>query len=181
MRRQRHVFTVIGVPLALAAFTLPGMGVDTVYAQAKEMGASPSKVEITIRDREHGYKTVGTTMPSQDTMIVVHNKDTVTHGFASNLFKEIPVSVEDGTEFRGKHYFKSFHVEPGQTMTLRFATAPSKFEPLLGPSGSLRYVIWCSTRKLKARYTSSKPEGNSAAADRLNPEAILSYERACNR
>jgi len=143
MRRQRNVFTAIGVPLALAAFTLPGMGVDTVYAQAKEMGASPSKVEITIRDREHGYETVGTTMPSQDTMIVVHNQDTVTHGFASNLFKEIRVSVENGTELRGKHYFKSFHVEPGQTMTLRFATAPSKFEPLLGPSGRLRYVIWC--------------------------------------
>ena len=142
MRRQRNVFTAIGVPLALAAFTLLGMGVDTVYAQAKEMGASPSKVEITIRDREHGYETVGHTMPSQDTMIVVHNQDTVTHGFASNLFKEIRVSIENGIELREKH-FRSFHVEPGQTMTLRFATAPSKFEPLLGPSGRLRYVIWC--------------------------------------
>ena len=38
MRRQRHVFTAIGVPLALAAFTLPGMGVDTVYAQAEGWG-----------------------------------------------------------------------------------------------------------------------------------------------
>jgi hypothetical protein len=142
MRRQRNVFTAIAVPLALAAFTLPGMGVDTVYAQAKGMGAPPSKVEITIRDREHGYETVGHTMPSHDTMIVVHNQDTVTHGLASNLFTEIRVSIENGVELRGKH-FRSFHVEPGQTMILRFATAPSKFEPLTGPAGSLRYVIWC--------------------------------------
>lgn len=142
MRRQRHVFTAIAVPLALAAFTLPGMGVDTVYAQEKGTGAAPSKVEITIRDRVHGYETVGHTYPSQDTMIVVHNKDAVTHGLASMLFKEIRVSVENGTEIQGK-YFKSFHVEPGKTMTLRFATAPSKFEPLLGPSGSLRYALWC--------------------------------------
>jgi len=99
-------------------------------------------VEITIRDRVHGYETVGHTYPSQDTMIVVHNKDAVTHGLASMLFKEIRVSVENGTEIQGK-YFKSFHVEPGKTMTLRFATAPSKFEPLLGPSGSLRYALWC--------------------------------------
>ena len=140
MRRQ--VFTAIAVPLALAAFTLPSMGVDTVYAQEKGTGAAPSKVEITIRDRVHGYETVGHTYPSQDTMIVVHNKDTVTHGLASMLFKEIRVSVENGTEHRGK-YFKSFHVEPGKTMTLHFATAPSKFEPFLGPSGSLRYAIWC--------------------------------------
>jgi hypothetical protein len=142
MRRQRHVFTAIAVPLALAAFTLPGMGVDTIYAQEKGTGAAPSKVEITIRDRVHGYETVGHTYPSQDTMIVVHNKDAVTRGLASMLFKEIRVSVENGTEIQGK-YFKSFHVEPGKTMTLRFATAPSKFEPLLGPSGSLRYALWC--------------------------------------
>jgi len=108
----------------------------------KGTGAASSKVEITIRDRVHGYETVGHTYPSHDTMIVVHNKDTVTHGLASMLFKEIRVSVENGSEIRGKH-FKSFHVEPGQTMTLRFATAPSKFEPLLGPSGSLRYALWC--------------------------------------
>jgi len=142
MRRQRHVFTAIAVPLALAAFTLPGMGVDTIYAQEKGTGAAPSKVEITIRDRVHGYETVGHTYLSQDTMIVVHNKDAVTRGLASMLFKEIRVSVENGTEIQGK-YFKSFHVEPGKTMTLRFATAPSKFEPLLGPSGSLRYALWC--------------------------------------
>jgi hypothetical protein len=99
-------------------------------------------VEITIRDREHGYETVGLTMPSQDTMIVVHNQDTVTHGLASNLFKEIRVSIENGIELRGKN-FRSFHVEPGQTMKLRFATAPSKFDPLTGTAESLRYAIWC--------------------------------------
>lgn len=142
MRRQRHVFTAIAVPLALAAFTLLGRGVDTVYAQAKGMGAPPSKVEITIRDREHGYETVGLTMPSHDTIIVVRNQDTVTHGFASNLFKEIPVRVEGGTEVQGKN-FRSFHVDPGHTMTLYFATAPSMVDPMTGGAENLRYALWC--------------------------------------
>ena len=142
MRTQRYVFTAFAVPLALAVFTLPGMETNTVYAQAQGMGAPPSKVEITIHDRQHGYETVGLTMPSHDTVIVIHNKDSVTHGFASNLFKGIPVRVEGGIEVQGKN-FKSYHVDQGQTMTLHFATAPSKFDPVMGGAESLRYALWC--------------------------------------
>lgn len=142
MRKPRYVFTAFAVPLVLAVLTLPGMGTNTVYAQAKGMGAPPSKVEITIRDRQHGYETVGLTMPSHDTVIVIHNKDSVTHAFASTLFKGIPVRVEDGTEVEGKQ-LKSYHVDPGQTMTLHFATAPSKFDPATGIAESLRHVLWC--------------------------------------
>ena len=141
MRKTRHTFAAFAVPLSLAALMLPGMGMDTVYAQAKGMEAPPSKVEITIKDREHGYETVGITMPSQDTIIRVRNEDSVTHGFASNLFKGIQVHVENGVEVKGKG-FRSFHVDPGQTMTLRFSTASTK----VGPSGSaesLRYALWC--------------------------------------
>jgi hypothetical protein len=98
-------------------------------------------VEITIKDREHGYETVGITMPSQDTMIRVRNEDSVTHGFASNLFKGIPVHVENGVEVKGKG-FRSFHVDPGQTMTLHFSTASTKFGPA-GSAESLRYALWC--------------------------------------
>ena len=140
MRKTRHTFAAFAVPLALAALMLPGMGRDTVYAQAKGMEAPPSKLEITIKDREHGYKTVGMTMPSQDTIITVRNEDSVTHGFASNLFKSIPVHVENGIEVKGKG-FRSFHVDSGQTMTLRFSTAPSKSGPT-GPE-SLLYALWC--------------------------------------
>ncbi|MEO6544450.1 MAG: hypothetical protein ABIP05_10435 [Nitrospiraceae bacterium] len=140
MRKQRYSFLAFAGSLSLVALTLSGMGRDTVYAQAPGMGAPPSKLEITIKDREHGYEIVGMTMPSQDTIIKVRNEDSVTHGFASDLFKSIPVHVENGVEVKGKG-FRSFHIDPGQTMTLRFSTAPSK----LGPTGpeSLRYAIWC--------------------------------------
>ncbi len=142
MRKPRHAFAAFAVPLALAALTLPSMGTTEVFAQAKGMAAPPSKVEITIKDREHGYETVGLTMPSHDTVIVVRNQDTVTHAFASTLFKEIPVRVEGGIEVQGKN-LKSYHVDPGQTMTLHFATAPSMIDPATGIAESLRHVLWC--------------------------------------
>lgn len=142
MKIRGYSTTLLAVPLALAALTLPGTGTDTVYAQAPGMGAPPSKVEITIRDRQHGYETVGLTMPSHDTVIVIRNKDSVTHGFASNLFKGIPVRVEGGVEVKGKN-FKSFHVDSGQTMTLHFSTAPSNFDPATGIAESLRHALWC--------------------------------------
>lgn len=138
MKIRGHTATVLALPLALAAMTLPSM----VYAQAKGMGAPPSKVEITIKDREHGYETMGLTMPSHDTIIVIRNQDTVTHGFASKLFKDIPVRMEGGVEVRGKS-FRSFHVDPGKTMTLQFATAPSSFDPVTGGAESLRHALWC--------------------------------------
>lgn len=130
------------VPLTVATMMLPGMGTGVVYAQAKGMGGPPSKVEITIRDREHGYETMGHTLPAQDTIVVIQNKDSVTHGFASNLFKGIPVRVEGGNEVQGRN-FKSYHVDPGHTMTLHFATAPSKFDPATGIAESARYALWC--------------------------------------
>lgn len=142
MKSRGHSATLLAVPFALAAFTLSGMGSNDVYAQAEGMGAPPSKVEITIKDREHGYQTVGITMPSHDTTIVVRNLDSVTHGFASNLFKNIEVRMEGGIEVRGKN-FKSFHVDPGKTMTLHFSTAPTKFDPATGGAESLRHALWC--------------------------------------
>jgi len=132
----------VAVSLVLTALTVLGTGPHTLYAQAPGMEAPPSKVEVTIKDRHEGYETVGFTMPSHDTTIVVRNLDTVTHGFASNLFNNIPVRMEGGVEVKGKR-FRSFHVDPGKTMTLQFATAPSKFDPLTGGTESLRYALWC--------------------------------------
>ena len=142
MRISDYSPTLLVVPIAVVAISLSDAGMNAAYAQAPGMGASPSKVEITIKDREHGYKTVGVTMPSQNTTIVVRNDDTVTHGFASNLFKNIPVRVEGGTEVQGKN-FKSFHVDAGKTMTLQFATAPSKPDPATGIAETIRYALWC--------------------------------------
>lgn len=142
MRKQRYAFTAFAVLLALAALTPPGTGTKTLYAQTPGMGVPPSKVEITIKDRHEGYETLGLTMPSHDMTIVVRNLDTVTHGFASNLFKGIPVRVEGGTQVQGKQ-FKSFHVDPGKTMTLYFATAPSEFDPATGIAESVRHALWC--------------------------------------
>ena len=121
MSVRRYGSTMLTIPLAIATLMVWSDGPDIAYAQTKGMEAPPSKVEITIKDRQHGYETVGITMPSQDTIIVVKNQDSVTHGLASTLFKDIPVKVEGGTEIRGK-LFKSFHVDAGKTMTLRFAT-----------------------------------------------------------
>ncbi|HBR50101.1 MAG TPA: hypothetical protein DEA71_08440, partial [Nitrospira sp.] len=73
---------------------------------------------------------------------VVRNQDSVTHGLASTLFKNVAVKLEGGTEVRGKH-FKSFHVDAGKTMTLRFATAPSNFDPQTGGAESIRHALWC--------------------------------------
>lgn len=141
MKIRGHTTTLLAVPLALAAMTLPG-GTDDLYAQEPGMGAARQKLEITIKDRQHGYETVGFTMPDHQTTVVIRNEDNVTHGFASSLFKDIEVRMEGGTELRGKH-IRSFHVDPGKTMTLRFATAPTKFDPLTGGAESLRHAIWC--------------------------------------
>ncbi len=142
MNIRGHPLTLLAVPLALAAMTLPGTGTSILYAQEAGMGTAPSKVEITIKDREHGYETIGQTMPAQDTVIVVRNEDSVTHGFASSLFKGVPVRMEGGTEVRGKN-FMSFHVDPGKTMTIRFATAPPNWDRMTGITDTVRHAIWC--------------------------------------
>ncbi|WP_447976806.1 hypothetical protein [Candidatus Nitrospira bockiana] len=141
MKIRGHTTTLLAVPIVLAAMTLPG-GTDDLYAQAPGMGAARQRLEITIKDRQHGYETAGFTMPSHETTIVIRNEDNVTHGFASTLFKDVDVRMEGGTEVRGKHV-RSFHVDPGKIMTLRFATAPSKFDPATGVAESVRHAIWC--------------------------------------
>jgi len=142
MRVRRSGMVKSAVLFAVAAWAVLAGGHDIAYAQAAGMGAPPSKVEIIIKDRQHGYETAGFTMPSQETIIVVRNQDSVTHGFASKLFKDIPVKVEGGSEVRGKQ-FKAFHVDAGKTMTLRFATAPSNFDPATGGAESVRHALWC--------------------------------------
>jgi hypothetical protein len=142
MSDRQYGTAVVTIPLAVAALMAWSGGHEMAYAQSKGMGAPPSKIEITIKDRQHGYETVGSTMPSQETIIVVRNQDAVTHGLASTLFKDIPVKVDGGLEVRGKK-FKSFHVDAGKTMTLRFSTAPSNFDPSTGGADTVRHALWC--------------------------------------
>lgn len=142
MSVRRYGTTLLSIPLAIATSMAWSDAFDIAYAQSQGMAGPSSKVEITIKDRQHGYETAGFTMPSQDTIIVVKNQDSVMHGFASKLFKDIPVKVEGGTEVRGKQ-FKSFHVDAGKTMTLRFSTAPSNFDPATGGAESVRHALWC--------------------------------------
>jgi hypothetical protein len=127
---------------ALIATMAALFGAPAYAAEKTAMSGPPAKVEIVIKDREHGYETQGFTTPAQETIVVVRNEDSVTHGFASALFKDIPVQVEGGTEVKGKN-FRSFHVEPGHTMTLRFSTAPSRFDPGTGGAESLHHALWC--------------------------------------
>ncbi|MHC9064739.1 hypothetical protein ACYX34_18910 [Nitrospira sp. CMX1] len=140
VRRLRA--TLFSIPAAIVTVLAWNANADIVYAQTKGMEAPPSKVEITIKDRQHGYETAGFTMPSQETIVVVRNQDSVTHGLASTLFKNMAVKVEGGTEVRGKQ-FRSFHVDAGKTMTLRFSTAPSNFDPQTGGAESVRHSLWC--------------------------------------
>lgn len=142
MSVRRLGTTLFSIPFAVATVVAWSAGPDITQAQTKGMEAPPSKVEITIKDRQHGYETAGFTMPSQDTIIVVRNQDSVTHGLASTLLKNVAVKVQGGTEVRGKQ-FKSFHVDAGKTMTLRFATAPSNFDPQTGGAESIRHALWC--------------------------------------
>ncbi|MDR4471060.1 MAG: hypothetical protein MRJ68_22655, partial [Nitrospira sp.] len=75
MSAHRFGTVLSAIPFAVATLAAVGAVPGTTYAQIKGMEAPPSKIEITIKDRQHGYETVGITMPSLDTIIVVRNQD----------------------------------------------------------------------------------------------------------
>lgn len=120
MRQRIGFFTT----LAVAAMMLPGAGTNDLFAQASGMAAPEKEVQIVIRDREKGYEVTGASITGVLTKLTVRNRDTVTHGFTSRLFKEVPVKMEgQGQEITGKK-IKTFHLDPGQGMTLTFEKAP---------------------------------------------------------
>ncbi len=135
------------VPLALATVTQPEMGIGGMNAQAPLMTAPVQELTFVIRDRSHGYEQVkGTAMAGSLMKITVRNEDSVTHGFASRLFDGITVKMDgQGKEVTGKK-IKSFHLDPGQVMTLTL-TKPSAIEPggLYGgnEASTQYYTIWC--------------------------------------
>lgn len=137
MKSRAGPFTALAVPLALALLTVPGAGTKIVYAAEKGMEPPPMKVEVVVKDREKGYEVKAPSMPGVLTQLVIRNEDSVTHGFTSTLFKEVPVTLSgQGSEVQGKH-FKSFHLEPGKTMTLSFTKPPTE------DFDTMHYVFWC--------------------------------------
>lgn len=141
MRQRVGFFTIVAVPLALAAMMLPGAGTNDLFAQAPGMAPAEKEVQVVIRDREKGYEVTGASMAGVLTKITVRNMDTVTHGFTSRLFKEVPVKMEgQGQEVTGKK-IKTFHLDPGQAMTLTFEKADT-FN--IYGEGEVQFIgFWC--------------------------------------
>ena len=127
--------------IALASvIATPYVFASSVWAAGME--APTNKIEVVIRDTEHGFSFKGWSLPGVPTTIVVRNEDHMTHGFTSRLFNEVQVKMEgQGNEVRGKH-LKSFHLEPGKTMTLHFTAPSSKFDPS-GAAETMYYAFWC--------------------------------------
>jgi hypothetical protein len=129
------------VRLAMGIVTLTVMGLDgrsIVQATDHEMN-----IEITITDL--GFEVKGHTTPDSLTSIVVHNKGTIPHGITSPAFTMGVLKKDgDGVEMRdskGKG-FKAYHLEPGKTMTLRFAKG-SPTDLTTGIRETTQVPFWC--------------------------------------
>lgn len=149
MNRQAWSFRSAALPLfiLLAMLTIPGTATRHLHAAEQEkpkaIEPTPLKVEVVITETEKGFAFKGWSLPGVPTKIIVRNEDHVTHGFTSRLFNEVPVRVEGaGVEVRGKH-LRSFHLEPGHTMTIHFTSPQSKFDPSTGIAETMYYVFWC--------------------------------------
>lgn len=105
----------------------------------EEIAQSPQqemKIEVTMKDKE--FTVEGYSLPGSLTAIVLRNQDNVTHGFSSNLFKEVEVTKEgEAEEVRTKKGTKSFHVEPGKTVTLYFTKGHGAARQ------TIQYPFWC--------------------------------------
>ena len=127
--------------MAMGAVTLLAPGLEMpISVQAAE---AEMKVEVTMKDMAYVVK--GLSMPGALTAIVVRNQDSVTHGFSSPVFKEAIVRKEGGgVEFRGPKGkgFRSYHLDPGQTMTLYFKKG-SQSDPATGISETQQIPFWC--------------------------------------
>jgi plastocyanin len=131
MNRLASSFRALLVPMALTAIALPlfGTGSDPLAAEAE------MQIEVTIKDKEYHVK--GQSLPGELTAIVIRNQDTVTHGFSSSLFKDVPVRKEgDAVEVKNKGV-KSFHVDPGKTAMIYFTKGHSSAR------GTMQYPFWC--------------------------------------
>jgi hypothetical protein len=110
--------------------------VKDMQEQIAESPQHEMKIEVTMKDKE--FHVDGHTLPGSLTTIVIRNRDSVTHGFSSNLFKEVRVRKEgDAEEVKTKKGTQSFHVDPGKTVTLYFTKGHSPERQ------TIQYPFWC--------------------------------------
>lgn len=124
--------------LTLGGSQAGGMAASDASAAVKEL--PEQTIEVTIKSME--FRVVGYGREGAPTAIVVHNKDSVAHGFYSTLFKDTSVRLEgDGYRVKTEHG-PAFRVDSGKTMTLHFTKGSEKasFTPL---SPLMSYGIWC--------------------------------------
>jgi len=97
----------------LAAVMTAGLG----PAAAPE--PSDQRIELTIRDSTYLKTKTMPIRPELPVTIVIHNEDTIRHGFASPLLPGLAVEGEgEGIEFYGRG-IEGVHVGPGKTVNLR--------------------------------------------------------------
>jgi hypothetical protein len=131
MNRLGHSLKALLMPMALTVIALPVLGT----ASAPLAADAEMKIEVTMKDKEYLVK--GHTLPGALTAIVIRNQDSVTHGFSSSLFKDVPVRKEgDAVEMKDKGV-KSFHVDPGKTAMLYFKKGHSSERE------TIQYPFWC--------------------------------------
>jgi sporulation protein YlmC with PRC-barrel domain len=110
-----------------------------VKGMQEQISQSPQhemKIEVTMKDKQ--FHVEGHTLPGSLTTIVIRNQDSVTHGFSSNLFKEVRVRKEgEAEEVMTKKGTQSFHVDPGKTVTLYFTKGHSPSRQ------TIQYPFWC--------------------------------------
>ena len=77
------------------------------------------QIEIAIRDYAYVMLKPEAIRMGTPTVITIRNEDSVTHGFVSSMFVGLSVQGEGGipVSVNGR---AGFHVDPGQTLTVRF-------------------------------------------------------------
>lgn len=142
MQNRMNRFAIWRLVIVPFSVLIASATVQAGEASNKPMSAPPTQFEVEISETEKGFEFKGWAFSEVPVKIIVRNKNHVTHGFTSTLFNEIPIRMEgQGTEVLGKH-FKSFHLEPGKTMTLHF-TPPTKTHHVTGQPEHQYYVVWC--------------------------------------
>ncbi|MFI5305150.1 MAG: cupredoxin domain-containing protein [Nitrospiria bacterium] len=84
-------------------------------------------IEINIRNSTYEFQG-GILKMDRPAVIVIHNLDSITHGFSSPLFEELEIQVEsNGVTSIGKG-IKTVHIGSGKTVRIHFLpNRPGKF------------------------------------------------------
>jgi hypothetical protein len=107
--------SVVMVPI-LAVLALVVWSQDVVR---DVMAVEEPRIEISIKDFTYVRTKMQPIRAGVPMMFVVHNEDSVRHGFISPLFPGLPVHGEgEGIAVFGKG-IEGFHLDPGKTVAIR--------------------------------------------------------------